>query len=216
MKICVVSESAVDEVAIRILAEAVLRTTTESIEPQRLRARGWPSVLNLLPAIIKHLYYNTEADGLAIVADSDDSRPHEPAHDHPEPQPGNCRLCQLRHRATEELNKLSCVPDRKALKIAIGLAVPSIEAWYRAGIDPHVNEIAWGRKLIGESITYNRRSLKDAVYGSDRAPRTVMIAKATEAATRLSSDLEVLSRLFPNGFGHFLKSLRDWQDTDAA
>jgi hypothetical protein len=29
------------------------------------------------------------------------------------------------------------------LKIAIGLAVPAIEAWLLCGVDPHITEAAW-------------------------------------------------------------------------
>src|SRR5260370_3582266 len=101
---------------------------------------GWTSVLGLLPAIIKDLHYNSDADGLVVVIDSDESPLHQEIHDSWPDESQTCRLCVLRRLVTRERSNLSTVPNRPKLKIAIGIAVPAIEAWYRCGLDPHVTE----------------------------------------------------------------------------
>jgi len=67
MKVAVLSESAADEAAIRILVDAVLMQQTEPVGPPPLRSRGWPAVLSVLPGVIRHLQYQTDADGLVVV-----------------------------------------------------------------------------------------------------------------------------------------------------
>ena len=210
MKIAVVSEFTADEAAVKVLVDAVLGVETVLIAPRRSRPRGWPSVLTLLPTIIKNLQYNSDADGLVVVADSDESPCHDNSHEMAGADNPACRLCQLRSAVRTELQRLSAVPHRETVKVAIGLAVPAIEAWYLCGLDPHVNEATWVRKLQGEKITYDKASLKRASYGSDRAPNTVRIERARQAAERLITDLDLMIRLFPNGFGHFVQNLSEW------
>ena len=97
------------------------------------------------------------------------------------------------------------------MKTAIGLAVPAIEAWYLCGLDPHVNEATWARKLEqGERITYTRNALKRSVYRTERPTIDIMTRHAIEAATRLASDLSEIERLFPGGFGSFVRDVRNW------
>jgi len=83
MKLAIYSESPADEAAIRILANAILRRETQAMDPPPLRARGWPSVRDLLPAVYKHLYYQTNADGLIVVVDSDRAQIHHADHERP-------------------------------------------------------------------------------------------------------------------------------------
>jgi hypothetical protein len=209
MKIAVVSESLADEAAVKILVDAVLGIETELISA-RLRPRGWPSVLNLLPTILKHLHYNTDADGFVVVVDSDESPLHKSSHLASDVKDASCRLCQLQSTAEVECGRLRPVVNRNPINIAVGLAIPAIEAWYRCGIDPHVTEFEWDRRLQGERITYDKRSLKHSAYGSDRAANSVMTAAARQAAQRLTTNLDRLEQVFPLGFGSLLRSLRDW------
>jgi hypothetical protein len=50
-------------ICIKILADAILGEETGLVSLPRLRPRGWASVFNMLPAIIKDLHYNSDADG---------------------------------------------------------------------------------------------------------------------------------------------------------
>ena len=68
LKLALLSESPADEAALRVLVGAVLGPFT--VVPPSLRARGWPSVEQVLPPILRHLHFRTEADGLVVVVDS--------------------------------------------------------------------------------------------------------------------------------------------------
>src|SRR5438552_1469681 len=95
MKVAVLSESSADEAAIRILAEKILRQSTTPISFP-LRSRGWPSVRQVLPTVIKHLHYRTDAEALILLVDSNHQPPHFIAHENPGGANDQCRLCQLR------------------------------------------------------------------------------------------------------------------------
>lgn len=210
MKVVVLSESSADEAAIRILVNGILGTETEDVPVPPLRSRGWPAVLRVLPTVIKFLHYQTDAEALVVIADSDDSPIHRNPHDPSGNEKSECRLCQLRKVVRD--TKLGSVAGRDELKVAIGLAIPAIEAWYLCGVDPHVNEATWARKLQqGERITYTRNALKKSVYGTERPTIEIMKRHATAAATQLADDLSEIERLFPEGFGSFVRDLRSWQ-----
>jgi hypothetical protein len=209
MKVVVLSESSADEAGIRILVNGILGRETEDVPSPPLRSRGWPSVHRVLPTVIRFLHYQTDAEALVVIADSDDSPIHQLPHDEAGGEEPGCRLCQLRNVFKE--TKLSPVPGRAELKSAVGLAVPAIEAWYLCGVDPHVSEATWSRKLYrAERITYARNTLKKSVYGTERPTIDIMTRHAVEAATRLASDLSEIERLFPGGFGSFVSDVRNW------
>jgi len=209
MKVVVLSESSADEAAIRILINGILGKETQDVPSLPLRSRGWPSVHRVLPTVIKFLHYQTDAEALVVIADSDDSPVHQNSHDQTGGEEPRCRLCQLRNVFKE--TKLSSVSGQGELKSAVGLAVPAIEAWYLCGIDPHVNEATWMRKLgQSERITYTRNALKKRVYGTERPTIEVMKRHAIEAANRLANDLSEIERLFPSGFGSFANDVRSW------
>jgi hypothetical protein len=209
MKVVVLSESSADEAAIRILVNGILGRETEDVASLPLRSRGWPSIIRVLPTVIKFLHYQTDAEALVVSADSDDSPIHRSSHEQAENEEPGCRLCQLRKVFAE--TKLSDVAGRSELKSAVGLAVPAIEAWYLCGVDPHVSEAAWARKLQqGERITYTRNTLKKSVYGTERPTIEIMKRHATTAATHLVNDLSGIERLFPEGFGSFVNDVRNW------
>lgn len=212
MNVAVLSESSADEAAIRILVDGILGAETEAIPPPPLRTRGWPSVLNVVATVVRHLHYRTDADAFVLVVDSDDSPVHDPAHDEPGAASKQCRLCQLRECIDEVRTTLSTVAGRSPLRTAVGLATPCIEAWYRCGLGAHVNEAAWARELkAGSGFRDKRRRLKREVYGTDRPSLELEIRRATEEAHRLVQDLSRLQRLFPNGFGALARNVRDWQ-----
>lgn len=211
MKVAVLSESSADESAIRILLEGVLGRGTQEIPAHpSLRSRGWPMVIRILPAVVKWLYYSTDVEALVVIADSDDSPIHQRAHEQIGGEDPKCRLCRIRDVINLETSRLSAVPGRSSLKTAAGLAVPAIEAWYLCGLDPHVNEATWARKLLSEKITYTRNSLKKTVYGTERPTIGLETRYAVEAATRLVGNLPMLEQLFPNGFSPFVRDVSGW------
>jgi hypothetical protein len=81
MKVVVLSESSADEAAIRILVNGILGRETEDVSSLPLRSRGWPSVIKVLPTVIKFLHYQTDAEALVVIADSDDSPIHRSSHE---------------------------------------------------------------------------------------------------------------------------------------
>jgi len=216
MKIAVVSESPADEAAIKILVDTLLAQETELVSPLRLRPGGWPHVLTLLPSIAKALHYNTNAEGIAVVVDSDRSPVHRLGHPSDQDCHSQCRLCLLRATFRNSLATVSPISNRRTLKTAVGLAVPAIEAWYCCGLDAHVNEARWIGHLAGEKINFSKRSLKVDVYGSDQPTLQAETGSAIEAAQRLAQNIEQLSQLFPSGFGCFMADIRSWLNLNDA
>jgi hypothetical protein len=211
MKVAILSESSADEAAIRILVEGLLARPTEHVEFRGLRSRGWPSVRNLLGAIYKDVWYQTEADGLIVVADSDEAAIHHPSHDAPQAGPKACRLCELQQVEGRVRGELRPVPGRGPLRVAIGIATPAIEAWYAVGLDPHVNEPTWVQALASRQFPYTKASLKELVYGTERPSLQLETARATEAARRLTARLDEMTERFPHGFGPLASEIRSWR-----
>src|SRR5690606_2849652 len=132
-----------------------------------LRARGWPSVAQVLPAVIRHLHFNTDADGLAVVVDADDSVVHTEEHERPDYFHPQCRLCQLRAVFRQTVKKLPAARGRPRLLRSVGVAVPAIEAWYLCGRDERVTEQVWIEGQLEQRLPYTRGELKWRVYGTD-------------------------------------------------
>ncbi len=214
MKITVFSESPYDEAALKVLIEGILGEKIEEVPRQnQLRSRGFSSVLTETPVVIRSAYYqNVESEAVVIVCDSDD----EPVHNLKHEEDGNqesqrCRLCSLRRIVDDTLATLKLLPHRPMIKIAIGVAVPAIEAWYLCGVNGQVNEAAWIRKQNGEPVPYDRKSLKVELYGNDRPALEVLSEKAIESAERLIQDLERLEEFFLQGFACLANEIRGWK-----
>jgi hypothetical protein len=210
MKIAVFSESPADEEALCILLSAVLGAPLDRVSvPASLRTHGWPSVRDLLPNTLRYLYYRTDADGLVVLADSDDSPLHSAAHDLPGGFEPNCRLCELRGIGNKTLAELSGKVAGRSMKLGIAMATPAIEAWWRCGLDVHAAESAV-QNAPRRPLQHRRRQLKKDVYGTDRPSLPLAKLKMAEAATRLSVDIASLERNFPIGFGEFARAFRSW------
>ena len=123
-----------------------------------------------------------------------------------------CRLCQLLRIAEEVQGQVRPRTSLPPLKIALGLAVPTIEAWLLCGVDSHVTEAAWinGLKDIRGRVPYTKGSLKRQLYRASHPSLPIETEAMKTAATRLSLNLTTLERLFPHGFGALLSSLRSW------
>ena len=211
MKIAILSESPVDDAVLRVLVEAILGQATEAIPFPFLRTRNWPSVLNDAPTVLKHLHFQTDAQGLVLVADSNHKPVHGPAHDQFEIGEPQCRLCQLRSVVTETQRRLSPVAGRAELRVAIGLAVPALEAWLRCGVDAGVSESSWINGLKARSDPYSKHQLKRDAYGTERAPRR---DRAISEAQRVAADIDELLRTFPNGFGPLHREIVRWREDE--
>lgn len=213
MKVAYFAESPADQAALTILTEAILNRKTEATQYAGLRHRGWPTVKGVLPVVLKELHYHTDAEGFVFIVDSNGSPPHLASHEPPNQREPKCRLCQLRGIAEEELRKVRPRSSGPTLKIAIGLAVPAIEAWLLCGADPHVTEAAWINLLQQPKhggMPYTKGSLKQQLYGTSHPSLVLETEKMKEAATRLCADLSGIEKLFPHGFGALLRSLRSW------
>jgi hypothetical protein len=213
MKVAFLSESPADEAALRVLVEAVLGETVALVHPG-LRARGWPNVAQVLPAILRHLHFNTDADGLVVVVDADDTVVHTGEHEAPGYFHPQCRLCQLRSVFRKTQKRFPRHQGRDRVLRAVGLAVPAIEAWYLCGLDPQVSELAWLKGQTGGIAPYTRRELKWRVYGTDRPGLVFEIQQALVSVRRHRGDLRRLEADFPGGFGSMARELRQWHEED--
>jgi hypothetical protein len=212
MKIALLSESPADEAALRLLVEALLGEAIALVQPG-LRARGWPNVAQVLPAILRHLHFNTEAEGLVVVVDADDSVVHTAEHEAPGYFHPHCRLCQLRGIFRKTQKHFHPMHGRDRVLRAVGLAVPAVEAWYLCGQDVQVTEFAWVEGQARGVAPYTRRELKWRVYGTDRPSLGFEIQRAVESVRRHRGDLRRLEADFPQGFGRMAQDLRDWTRT---
>jgi hypothetical protein len=184
MKVAILSESSADEAALRVLVDHLLGVATEAVIP-RLRDRGWPAVRTVLPVVIKHLYYQTDAVGLVVVADSNHTPPHHAGHEQDGAAVGKCRLCELRGVVVRVRRELRQLDYRDPLHVAIGIAAPAIEGWLINGTDHRVTEAAWARGLRDRHDPYTKPELKKAVYGTERPSLELETRRAVEEATRL-------------------------------
>lgn len=206
MKIALLSESPADEAVLRVLVGAVLGAEPV-VAPAGFRARGWPNVLQVLPAVIRHLHFNTDVDTLVVTCDSDDSPVHTAAHDAPEYFHPYCRMCRLRATFRQTAKRLPPAHGRPRVLRVVGVAVPALEAWLLCGRDDGVNEAAWIEGLASGRPPYTRAELKWRIYRTDRPSLPHEIACAVPEAQRHARDLRRLEFDFP-GFAALLRDLR--------
>jgi len=209
MKLAILSESPADEAALRVLIEGVLGEPVQIVQAA-LRARGWPSVAQVMPAIIRHLHFNTDAEGLAVVVDADDSIVHTATHDAPGYFHPQCRLCQLRAVFRQTVKKLPPARGRERILRGVGVAVPAVEGWYLCGRDESVTEAAWLEGQARGTPPYTRHQLKWRVYGTERPSLPHEIRCALEDAHRHARDTRRLENDFP-GFRSLASDLRTWR-----
>ena len=209
MKVAILSESEADEAVIRELVKGILGTPLDIISHIPLRSRGWPAVRTVLPAVIRHLQYQTNTEALIVVVDSNHSPVHQAEHS-PDDTDTRCRLCELQRSAQRALQGLKPGVGRAPIRVAIGLAVPSLEAWLLCGRDPDVTESAWINGLRNKQEPYTKNGLKHKVYGTDRPSIETLKRRGVQEAQRLVNDLTALEARFPAGFGTFADEIRSW------
>lgn len=212
MRVCVLGESPADDAALSILVSAVLGCEIEPIAPRSLSSRGWPAALGTFGPTYKELTYNTDAGGLVQVVDSDLSPAHEETHEQAGQEDARCRLCQLRLTLLPLRSWSPPGAGRRPLRVALGLAVPSVEAWLLFAKDHRVGEALWSTAWPKESRTGAVRELKSVLYDTDRPTLQREMERMTREATRLVAErrLAALETHFPAGFGHLARELRQW------
>jgi hypothetical protein len=207
MKIALLSESPADEAVLRVLVAAVLGETPR-FGATGFRARGWPNVGQILPALIRHLHFNTDTDALVVTCDSDDSLVHTAAHDAPNYFHPQCRMCQLRALFRQTVKKFPPAHGRARMLRVVGVAVPALEAWLLCGRDAGVTEEAWRTGQESGRLPYTRAELKWRVYGTDRPSLPHEIDCARREVERHRRDSRRLEFDFP-GFEALARDLRD-------
>jgi hypothetical protein len=211
MKVAVFSESSADEASVRILVGGILGGRVEPVDGPTLRMRGWPSVLQMLPAVLKHLHYRTDAEALALVVDSNHSAVHTMVHDEAGKQNPDCRTCCLRTIVRNIQGQLSPVVNRPPIKVAMGVAVPAVEAWLQFGVNAQVSEAAWLLGLQSGNYPYTKKSLKEAVYGTSAPGIALETSRMIEESQRIVRNLAGLETAFPGGFGALAQQVRSWR-----
>lgn len=197
MKVALLSESPADEAVLKVLVAAVLREPP-TFAPSGFRARGWPNVAQVLPAVIRHLHFTTNVEALVVTADADDSVVHTAAHDAPGYFHPQCRLCQLRAVFRQTTKKLPPAHGRDRVMRCVGIAVPALEAWLLCGRDSRVGEAAWIAGQVAGHAPYSRAELKWRAYGTDRPSLPHEIECALHEVERHRHDTRRLENDFPN------------------
>ena len=206
MKIGYYCESPVDRAALAVFKEGILGEKPEPISMD-LEARGVTGVFRALVGVFVGVHYASDAEGLVVVVDSDDTEVHAAAHDKLEGGEQRCRFCQIRKIIEQAKRRLKPRQGQPELKVAIGLAVPAIEAWYLVGNKNHpVGEAAFA--TAGQP-PLNRKHLKKVVYGTERPSLELATQCAASAARRIN--INAIETAFPVGFGLMAKEMRSWK-----
>ncbi len=208
MKIGFFSESPADQAALTVITEGILEEPSEPINMDLL-AYGVTDVLRNLDGIFRGVHYGSDAEGLVIVVDCDDTELHEAAHD-THGSGDRCRLCQIRGIIAQAQKTLKSRSGRPPLKVAIGLAVPAIEAWYLVGREHQIGEAAWRVGLAASRLPFTRPRLKELVYGTDRPSPERAIECALREARRNINNIKAIELAFPIGFGLMAQEIRSW------
>jgi hypothetical protein len=206
MKVALLSESPADEAVLRVLVDAIMGEPAV-VAPAGFRARGWPNVLQVLPAVIRHLHFNTDVDTLVVTCDSDDSPVHTAAHDAPEYYHPHCRMCQLRAAFRQTGKRFPAAHGRLKVRRVVGVAVPALEAWLLCGRDDDVSEAAWVAGQQRGKLPYTRAELKWRVYRTDRPTLPHETECALREVERHRRDLRRLEYDFP-GFAALMRDLK--------
>jgi hypothetical protein len=209
MKVAIFGESEADEVAIRVLAQAVVGSDFEPVSGRTWRKprAGWTRVRGMLEPMLRHLHYHTDADGLIVVLDSNDSPFHSPTADG-----CTCRMCELRAIEAATRARLQPRPMGHPLRRALGLAPNAIECWLLYPRSSHYCEAAWQRwQSNRDQQPFTRPQMKRALYGTVQPTLAVETQRMVEAARAIVADLPVFEQAFPLGFGAMARELRAWR-----
>ena len=217
MKVAIVSESVADETALATLVAPLISGPLSLVSYRVRKHGGWTTLMQALPNIVCSVYYATDAEGIIFVLDSDDAPIHNDQHNSSDPQNAECRICQVEQTVAMALRRLHNRPVGAALQIAVGLAIPAIEAWFLCGVDHQVSEASWINARRQNTIPYSRPDLKRRLYGTDRPSLDQETAAMVREANRLAAgQIQLLEQNFPLGFGLLATELRSWPSTPMA
>ena len=210
MKIGYYCESPADQAALAVFTEGILGEPPEPISMD-LEAHSVPGFFSALDGVFRGVHYNSDGEGLIVVVDCDDSEIHDAAHNQPGGGGERCRLCQARKIITLARRQLKPRQGRPELKVAIGVAVPAIEAWYLVGKNHQAGEAAWIAGLAAGQLPFTRSQLKQLVYGTERPPLELETECAVREVRRIIRDVKAIEIAFPVGFGPMAQEIRLWK-----
>src|SRR4051812_31690428 len=95
MKIGYYCESPADAAAMAVFTEGILGERPDPINLD-LASHSVPGFFSALDGVFRGVHYLSDADGLVIVVDCDNTLVHDLSHDPSTENPGTCRLCQIR------------------------------------------------------------------------------------------------------------------------
>jgi len=211
MKVAFLSESPADEAALVFFIEGLLGAAVERVSLPAPSTRGCNGVLKAALPTLRHLHYCTDAEALVVSLDSDESPVHSGSRGQAEACHRKCRLCQLWKAMESAQEGLPPRQGRGPIKIALGLAVPAVEAWCLR--DARINESAWMQSLESHKFAYTKKELKQRLYGCPAPILALETARLVEHARRIVAEdkLELLEKLFPIGFGSLADEVRSWR-----
>ncbi len=209
MKIGYYCESPADRAALRIFTEGILGEVPKPIY-EAPEARSVPSFSNALDVVIRGVHFNSDAEGLVMVVDCDDTEMHSTSHDADPRGAEDCRFCRIRNIVAHTRNRLRPRNMMPPLKVAIGLTVPAIEAWYLVGKNHQVGEAAWKVGLDAGRQPFSKQQLKQLVYGTGRPSLELATQCAVTEARRIIQNLSAIETAFPIGFGLMAQEIRSW------
>lgn len=203
MRVAILSESAADEAALRILVDAVLGIKTFPIEKPSVAMTSIHGVRKSLRTVIQVLHHKSDAEGLVVVVDSN--------HSSLEATTGENRLREFGDLIAKTRANLRTRSGQPALLVAHGVASPAIEGWLLCKRDGQISEASWEKGLRDKHDPYTKLALKRRLLGVEFPSSELRLQKMTEAATEVAADLAHLERQFPNGFGSLARQLREWR-----
>jgi hypothetical protein len=210
MKIGFYCESPADQAAMAVFAEGILGEPPEPISTP-LEGQSMPRFLHALDGVFRGIYFNSDAEGLIIVCDADNTGLHDPDREAPAGCGQHCRYCRCHKIIAAVRQQLKPRPRGQELKVAIGLAVPTIEAWYLVGKNHQVGEAQWAVGLQqGGQIPFTSPQLKTMVYKTARPPIELETERAVAEARRIIQDVSAIETAFPKGFGLMAQEIRRW------
>lgn len=211
LRVAVLAESEADGAVVYEIVAHVRQVAVQPVAVPSIRTRGWPAVRRQLPAVVRTVYYQSDADALVVLADTDATTPHDPATHTPGAPHPDCRWCMLGTELARAMSLLAPRPGRRPLGTALGAPVPALEGWLLAGRAAHASEAAWrprGVLAASASESYKRR-LKEEAYG----PGPPFQATPRTAATLIRQVLATpgaLRTAYPGGYGPLEDAIRSW------